>query len=155
MIFLGIDPGTTKIGYGIVEYQNNAFSCLAYGIIGKPGTDRQDSFLDTATRIRELITQFRPVAAGIERLFFEKNQKTAMAVSEMRGVILATLAQCGIPVHELTPLEVKKSISGYGRAEKRQVQLMVQRILGYAEPIRPDDAADALAIAISCASAPR
>ena len=77
-----------------------------------------------------------------------------MAVSEMRGVIMATLAQCGVPVYELTPLEVKKSISGYGRADKRQVQDMVRRILRHPEPIRPDDAADALAIAISCAGMP-
>lgn len=155
MIFLGIDPGSTRIGYGVVEYQNNTFSCLTYGIIGRPGEARHIGFIDTTKRIQELVLQFKPVAAGVERLFFEKNQKTAMAVSEMRGVILAALAQCGIPVHELTPLEVKKSISGYGRAEKRQVQLMVQRILRQTQPIRPDDAADALAIAISCASIPR
>lgn len=152
MIILGIDPGTTRIGYGVVSYQNNAFSCVEYGIISNPGIDRPKDLISTAGRIEELVKRFGPSVAGIERLFFEKNRKTAMAVSEMRGVILVTLAALGIPVRELTPLEVKMSVSGYGRAGKPQVQRAVELLLRHKKPITPDDAADALAIAISCAT---
>ncbi|MEK7604003.1 MAG: crossover junction endodeoxyribonuclease RuvC [Patescibacteria group bacterium] len=151
MITLGIDPGTTRIGYGIVKQEKNRFSCIEYGIL-KVDSDKLTGFKDAALSLNELIVKHQPDQAGIEKLFFFKNQKTVMAVSEMRGVLLLTLAKHGLPIQEFTPLQVKQNISAYGRADKEQVQKMVRLLLGLKEPIKPDDAADALAIAICCAN---
>ncbi|OGN16101.1 MAG: crossover junction endodeoxyribonuclease RuvC [Candidatus Yanofskybacteria bacterium RIFCSPHIGHO2_02_FULL_43_22] len=149
MVTLGLDPGTTKIGYGIVRSEKNRFSCVDYGIL-KIGSDKLTGFKEASRELEKLIKKHKPDQAGIERLFFFKNQKTVMAVSEMRGVLLLTLAENNIPIQEFTPLQVKQSISAYGRAEKAQMQRIVQLLLNLKEPIRPDDAADALAIAICC-----
>jgi crossover junction endodeoxyribonuclease RuvC len=151
MISLGIDPGTTRIGYGIVQHEKNKMTCLAYGIISNPGKDKLFDFKETEKKLSALIKKYQPDVAGVERLFFFNNQKTVMAVSEMRGVIMLTLAKKNIPTHEFTPLQVKQNISAYGRADKNQVQRMVQMLLGIKEPIQPDDATDALAIAICSA----
>lgn len=151
MITLGIDPGTTRIGYGIVKQDGNRLTCLAYGIL-KVGSDKLTGFKDAVKELEKLIKKYKPDQAGIEKLFFFKNQKTVMAVSEMRGVLIFTLAKNNILIQEFTPLQVKQSTSAYGRAEKSQMQRIVQLLLGLKEPIKPDDAADALAIAICCAN---
>ena len=152
MISLGIDPGTTRIGYGVVQHDRNKMSCVAYGIISNTGKDKLYDFVETEKALTKLIKKYKPDMAGIEKLFFFNNQKTVMAVSEMRGVIMLTLAKHHLPVHEFTPLQVKQNISAYGRADKDQVQRMVRMLLNIKEPIKPDDAADALAIAICSAS---
>ena len=151
MITLGIDPGTTRIGYGVVKQSGNNLACLDYGIL-KTSSDKLVGFKEAAEQLKELINKHKPDQAGIEKLFFFKNQKTVMAVSEMRGVLLLTLAENNIPIQEFTPLQVKQSVSAYGRAEKAQMQRIVQLLLGLKDPIKPDDAADALAIAICCAN---
>ena len=151
MIALGIDPGTTRIGYGVIQSERNKMTCVAYGIISNTGKDKLFDFKETEKKLSALIKKYKPDMAGVEKLFFFKNQKTVMAVSEMRGVIMLTLAKHSLPVHEFTPLQVKQNISAYGRAGKDQVQRMVQVLLSIKEPIKPDDAADALAIAICSA----
>lgn len=148
---MGIDPGTTKIGYGIVSQDKNHLTCLDYGIL-KVSSDKLTGFRDAVKELKKLINKHKPDQAGIEKLFFFKNQKTIMNVSEMRGVLLFALTSHGIPIQEFTPLQVKQNISAYGRAPKGQMQRMVQLLLKLENPIRPDDAADALAIAICCAS---
>ena len=149
MITLGIDPGTTRIGYGVVKQSGNNLACLDYGIL-KTSSDKLVGFKEAAEQLKELINKHKPDQAGIEKLFFFTNQKTVMAVSEMRGVLLLTLAENNIPIQEFTPLQVKQSVSAYGRAEKAQIQRIVQLLLSLKEPVKPDDAADALAIAICC-----
>lgn len=151
MITLGLDPGTTRIGYGIVKQEQNKSRCLDYGIL-KVSSNRPNGFKEASRELKKLIKKHKPHQAGIEKLFFFKNQKTVMSVSEMRGVLLLTLAEQNIPVQEFTPLQIKQSVSAYGRADKNQIQRIVQLLLGLKEPIRPDDAADALAIAICCAN---
>ncbi|KKS25120.1 MAG: Crossover junction endodeoxyribonuclease RuvC [Candidatus Yanofskybacteria bacterium GW2011_GWC2_41_9] len=152
MIILGIDPGTTQIGFGIIEKKNNKLACVVYGIIKNTGKDKPRDYQNTAERLSDLIKKYSPDLTSVERLFMFKNQKTVMAVSEMRGVIMLTLANHGLPIYEFTPLQVKQAVSSYGRADKKQVENMVRLILGLKEEIRPDDAADALAIAICCAN---
>ena len=146
MVILGIDPGTTRIGIGVIKKDKNKTSCLYYGLIKQPSPALITS------EISELIRKYRPEVAAVEKIFFFKNQKTIISVSEMRGVILAALAVNGIPITEFTPLQVKQAVSGYGRSGKSQVELMVRVILGLNQEIKPDDAADGLAIAICCAN---
>jgi len=148
MITLGIDPGSTCIGFGVVEHQRSGARCLAYGTIENSGNDRALALQHTAQELLKVLAKHKPSVAVVERLFFTKNQKTAMAVAETRGVILLTLADSGVPVQELTPLQVKQAIAQYGQADKKQMQRMVQMILGLKETIKPDDAADALALAL-------
>ncbi len=148
MIIIGIDPGTTRIGFGIIKNEGNQFEPLDYGIIQNPGKEKLFDYQNTAKELSKLIKKYKPDLASVERLFFFKNQKTVMSVGEMRGVIMLTLANHNLPVVEFTPLQVKQSLSGYGGADKSQVQRMVRMILGIKEEIKPDDAADALAIAI-------
>ena len=150
MIILGIDPGTTRIGYGIIKNEHNRLTCLDYGLLDNRGIDRADIFRRTEKSLAALIKKYRPAMVGIEKLFFFKNQKTVMAVSEMRGALLLTIARHHLPIQEFTPLQVKQHVSAYGRADKNQMQRMVRLILNLKEPIKPDDAADALAIAICC-----
>ncbi len=150
MICLGIDPGTTRIGYGIIDVAGTSVKPLAWGVIENAGKDTLADKADTRTALANLISTWRPAAAGIERLFFMNNKKSAMAVAEMRGVIMLTIADHGIPLHEFTPLQVKQRICGHGQAKKPQVQRMVRLLLGIREEIRPDDAADALALAMCC-----
>ncbi len=152
MISIGIDPGTTRIGYGVVSSERNKMSCVAYGILAVRGSSMGSDFIEVEKSLSALIKKYKPDVAGIEKLFIFKNQKTVMAVSEMRGVLMLTLAKHGLPIHEFTPLQVKQNISAYGRADKNQVQRMVKMLLNIKEEIKPDDAADALAIAICSAS---
>jgi len=152
MIVLGIDPGSTRIGFGVIEKGNRNFVCLAYGTIDNPGLSRGNDLKNTSKELKELIARFSPELVVVERLFFSKNQKTAMAVSETRGVILLTCAELHIPVQEVTPLQVKQAVASYGNADKKQVQAMVQTIFGLKEAVKPDDAADALALALCYAT---
>lgn len=154
MIILGIDPGTTRIGFGVISVTGSKINALEYGIISNPGKDRAHDLMATVNSLTAILKRHHPDKAGIEKLFFTTNLTTGMAVSEMRGAILLTLAQNSIDVFEFTPQQVKQSVSGYGRAQKGQVESMVRMILGIKELIRPDDAADALAVAI-CASTAR
>lgn len=154
MIYLGIDPGTHRIGYGVIRSEAQRMVPVAYGIIENKGNDRGLNISNVERSLAELIDTHEPVAIGIEKLFFATNRKTAMAVSEMRGVILAGINRYDIPVHEFTPLQIKQAVCGYGKADKAQVQHMVGMILSIKEKIRPDDAADALAIALCCSSVP-
>ncbi|OGN34462.1 MAG: crossover junction endodeoxyribonuclease RuvC [Candidatus Yanofskybacteria bacterium RIFCSPLOWO2_02_FULL_47_9b] len=150
MIALGIDPGSTRIGYGIVHHEGNRLIMLGYGTIENTNKDRCLDLQDTETELIKIIKKYKPDQAGIEKLFFTKNQKTAMAVSETRGVLLLTLSKNGLPIQEFTPNEVKQKITAYGHADKNQVYRMVQLLLNTKKPIKPDDAVDALAIAICC-----
>ncbi|MEK7582528.1 MAG: crossover junction endodeoxyribonuclease RuvC [Patescibacteria group bacterium] len=148
MITIGIDPGSTKIGFGVVEHDKSRARCLTYGTIINPGVNRAHDLKHTAQELSTLIKQYRPTLAVVERLFFTKNQKTAMVVAETRGVIILTLANHAVAIQELTPLQVKQAVAHYGQADKKQMQRMVQMILGLKEVIKPDDAADALALAL-------
>lgn len=151
MIILGLDPGTTRIGYGIINNEFNRLKCLDYGIL-KVSKDRLLGLKDAEKELNFLIKKYKPERAGIEKLFFFKNQRTVTGVSEMRGVLLLTLVKHNIPIQELTPLQIKQGVSAYGRADKNQVQRMVRLLTGLQKPITPDDAADGLAIAICCAN---
>lgn len=153
MIIIGIDPGTTIIGFGVIKKEGQGFACLEYGVIRNAGKDRAADFRNTVSTLSAIIDKHHPTAAAIEKLFFTNNQKTAMAVSEMRGVLLFTLANHGLPIHEFTPLQVKQMVSRYGGADKKQMQKIVRLILKIPDEIKPDDAADALAIALCGAAA--
>ncbi len=154
MIVLGIDPGTARLGYGVVERQGSALSMRDYGCL-ETVNDRplEQRLLLIHEGLTDLIETHRPEAMGVERLFFNKNTQTAMAVGQARGVVLLTAAQHGLPVFEYGPHEVKLAVTGYGRAPKDQVQRMVQMVLAMSELPRPDDAADALAVAVCTAHA--
>ncbi len=150
--YLGIDPGTTRIGYGIIEEAGAGFRPLAWGIINNEGLDAAVGRERTATELAKLVTEWSPEGAGVERLFFLNNKRSAMAVSEMRGVILLALTRAGVPVSEFTPLQVKQRVCGHASADKAQMQRMVALLLRITEKITPDDAADALALALCCAT---
>jgi crossover junction endodeoxyribonuclease RuvC len=154
VIVLGIDPGTARLGYGLVERQGSALTMLDYGCLetinDRPLAQR---LLIIHEGIDDLIRTYRPEAVGVERLFFNKNVQTAMAVGQARGVVLLVAAQHGLPVLEYGPHEVKLAVTGYGRAPKEQVQRMVQLVLSMEQIPRPDDAADALAVAVCTAHA--
>lgn len=151
MIILGIDPGTTRIGYGIIEKTRAGLGCLGYGVIGQP-TNNIGGIVVVIKDLNKIVRKYKPDLVGLEKIFYFKNQKTVISVSEMRGVILSVLAVNKIPVNEFTPLQVKQAVSSYGRAGKDQVQEMVRIILHIEERIKLDDAADGLAIAICCAN---
>lgn len=149
MTILGIDPGIATVGYGVIEYEKNKFRIIATGAIETPaGIDVENRLEMIFDDMRELIETYRPDEMSVEELFFNTNQKTAVGVAEARGVILLAARKKGIPIAEYTPLQVKQSVVGYGRAEKKQVQEMVKIILGLPCVPKPDDAADALALAI-------
>ena len=149
MILVGIDPGTATTGYGVIEKRGDRVSYLACGVISTPPEDDAPARLKTIyDQFNALLDQYRPEAVATERLFFTNNVTTGIPVGRALGVILLTLAQRSLPWREYTPTEVKSAIVGTGRAEKKQVQFMVTRLLGLTEVPKPDDAADALAIAI-------
>jgi crossover junction endodeoxyribonuclease RuvC len=149
MIVLGIDPGTAITGYGLVYEENGQAAALAYGAITTPsGLPLPDRLILIQRDLAAVIAQHQPDQAAVELLFFNKNVRTALAVGHARGVVLLTLAQAGLPIYEYTPLEVKQAVTGSGRADKRQVQQMVALLLSLSKIPKPDDAADALAIAL-------
>ena len=156
MIVLGIDPGTAALGYGIVESSRGRLREVDHGcLVTSPDTALPERLLAIHALVDELIALHSPRIVAIERLFFSKNVQTAFAVGQARGVVLLAAAQHRVPVVEATPNEVKSAIAGYGAADKEQVQRMVQLVLGMAELPRPDDAADALAIAVWGANSAR
>ena len=149
MIILGIDPGYAIVGFGVIEYKGNSFKVIDYG---KITTDAKKSLPERLVIIYNslvmLINKYNPDAISVEELFFNNNAKTAINVGQARGVILLGAAQSGKEVFEYTPLQVKQAVVGYGRAEKNQVQQMVKTLLNLEKIPKPDDVADALAVAV-------
>lgn len=149
MIILGIDPGYAIVGYGIVSYTSNKFTVLSYGAIttkaGQPFPKRIHQIYDQLAQIIEL---YHPDVMAIEKLFFTNNQKTGIDVAQARGVTLLVAEQHGMPCYEYTPLQIKQAVVGYGKAVKSQVMEMTKIILKLKEVPKPDDTADALAVAI-------
>ena len=149
MRVVGIDPGTATTGYGVIDQTAGKLALVAFGTVCTPAeTPMPLRLLELSNRLAELLALHAPDTAAVESLFFQKNVRTALTVGQARGVALLALARAGIPVSEYNPLEVKQAVAGYGGAEKRQVQAMVRAILALAEIPKPDDAADALAVAI-------
>ncbi len=149
MIILGIDPGIAIVGYGIIEHRNSKFRMIALGSIETPaGIDIEERLSMIYDDMCEIIDTYHPDEMAIEELFFNTNQKTAIAVAEARGVILLSAIKKGVKISEYTPLQVKQSVVGYGRAEKKQVIALVKMILGLENAPKLDDTADAIALAI-------
>ncbi len=149
MIILGIDPGYATIGYGIIKYENNRFETINYGaIITQSGISFPKRLEQIYDSLVAIINKYRPDAMAVEELFFNTNVKTGIAVGHARGVILLAAQKSGVSQYEYTPLQVKQAVVGYGRAEKRQVMEMTRILLNLSKVPKPDDTADALAIAI-------
>lgn len=149
MIILGIDPGTAATGYGVIEKTSQRLKVLDYGcIVTKPGLSTAERLGEINEELTELIKRYKPGAMAIEDIFFSKNLKTAVKVSQARGVMILAACKERVSVAEYTPLQVKLAITSYGRADKSQVQSMVKVLLGLKKVPEPDDAADALAVAI-------
>jgi len=152
-IILGIDPGTAITGFGVIEVAGQTLRLIRYGCITTPaGVAHAQRLLFIYTELKKIIVAHKPDAVAVEKLFFYSNAKTASAVSEARGVVSLAVAQAKLPLYEFTPLQVKQAVSAYGRADKKQVQRMVMMILKLKEIPKPDDAADALSVAICCAN---
>jgi crossover junction endodeoxyribonuclease RuvC len=152
VIVLGIDPGTAATGYGIVERSGSHLRMVDHGCFETLSTQAlPERLMHIHRAVAELIETHHPSSVGVERLFFNRNVRTAFAVGQARGAVLLAAAEAGLPVFEYGPHEVKIAVTGYGRAEKAQVQRMVQIVLGMETLPRPDDAADALAVAICLA----
>ena len=157
MIILGIDPGTAITGYGVIENKQGKLKAVDYGCILTDKKLKMSERLDfLGEELKKIIKKYKPQAMAVEELFFFKNAKTIITVGQARGVILFVGKnigkKTGLDIYEYTPLQVKQAVVGYGRADKNQVQQMVKSILGLNEVPKPDDAADALAVAICCAS---
>ena len=149
MVILGIDPGVATIGFGVIRAERGKNTLLQYGVITTPaGIPLSRRLVQISEDMEQLIRQFKPDEMAVEELFFSKNITTGIAVAHGRGVILLAAEKMGVPVFEYTPMQVKQAVVGYGGAQKRQVMLMTQRLLNMKEVPKPDDAADALAIAI-------
>ena len=149
MRILGIDPGVATIGFGLIEADRASTRLLRYGVITTPaGLPLSSRLYQISQDMSQLLEQFKPQEMAVEELFFSKNITTGIAVAHGRGVILLEAERAGVPAYEYTPMQVKQAVAGYGGAEKKQVMLMTQRLLKMQELPRPDDAADALAIAI-------
>ena len=149
MIILGIDPGYAIVGYGVVSYLNNNFKPIKYGAVTTPaGMEFCDRLNIIYNDINNIIKETKPQALSIEKLFFNTNTTTAIDVAQARGVILLAAKHNNLPVFEYTPLQVKQAVTGYGRAEKHQIIEMTKSLLNIAKAPKPDDTADALALAI-------
>ncbi|MBO8136531.1 MAG: crossover junction endodeoxyribonuclease RuvC [Desulfotomaculum sp.] len=149
MLIMGVDPGTAITGYGVIEYTGSDFKLVECGAVRTRAELPLYKRLHTLyTDLTELISYHKPDQYAVEELFFNKNTRTALAVGHARGVALLAGANAGLDVFEYTPLQVKQSVVGYGRAEKKQVQYMVKTMLNLLQVPKPDDAADALAVAI-------
>jgi crossover junction endodeoxyribonuclease RuvC len=156
MRILGIDPGTGLLGFGVIDAGSHGKMTLrGAGVIrtpvNQPDSDRLSTIYD---ELREVITELKPNAMAVEKLFFAQNATTAMSVAQARGVVLLCGRQYGLALFEYTPLQIKQALTGYGRADKKQMQAMVRATLGLKETPKPDDCADALAVAI-CHAAQR
>ena len=149
MIILGIDPGLATVGWGVIEYNGSHFRTLGYGSICTPaGQETEGRLASIFDCVQELIQTYHPDQMAVEELFFNTNQTTGIRVAEARGVIIMCAYKNGVRVFEYTPLQVKQAVVGYGRAEKKQVITMVTMMLNLPKPPKPDDTADALAIAV-------
>ena len=146
---LGIDPGYAIVGWGLIEYKNNSYNPLRFGAVTTDAdTDFNERLNIIYNDVAKIIEMFKPDAMAIEKLYFQTNQKTAIMVAEARGVILLAAQQQNVPIYEYTPLQVKTAVTGYGKAKKPQVTEMTRRLLKLPAVPKPDDTADALAIAI-------
>ena len=149
MLILGIDPGYAIVGFGLVESRGAKQRLVSCGAINTPaGLPLSARLLQIASDLEALIGQFHPEAMAIEELFFNQNVTTGIGVAQARGIILMTAEKMGLPIYEYNPSQVKQAVVGYGKAEKRQVMDMTKRLLGLASVPKPDDAADAVAIAL-------
>jgi crossover junction endodeoxyribonuclease RuvC len=149
MIILGIDPGVATIGFGLIRAERGQNQLLQYGVITTPaGQPLAHRLLQISQDMDQLLDTFRPDELAIEELFFSTNITTGIAVAHGRGVLLLSAEKHGVPIYEYTPIQVKQAVAGYGKATKKQVMLMTQKLLKMDQIPRPDDAADALAIAI-------
>ena len=149
MIILGIDPGVATIGFGVLDFNKNKYRLIRCGVITTPAqTPLSDRLCTIYSDMNELIRTFKPDVVSIEELFFNTNLTTGIPVAHGRGVILLVCRQAGLQIFEYTPLQVKQSVVGYGRAEKKQVMDMVKRLCNLDAPPKPDDAADAVALAL-------
>jgi crossover junction endodeoxyribonuclease RuvC len=150
MVVIGIDPGTATTGYGLVrENADGSLAALAYGVaLTPPALPMPERLLELYRQLTQVILLHRPQSGAVEKLFFTRNVTTAISVGQARGVSLLALAEAGLAVAEYTPMEIKQAVAGYGGAGKAQVQQMVRALLGLNEIPHPDDAADALAVAI-------
>ena len=150
MRILGLDPGTATTGYGVVDVVDGVLTAVAYGTITTPAKMPMPQRLQTIEQeLKQLLLKYQPDTAGIEEVFFGRNVTTAITVGQARGVLMLTLANAGISVGEYSPPKIKDAVTGYGKADKHQVQLMVRNLLDLEETPRPDDAADGLAVAIT------
>lgn len=149
MIVIGIDPGLATVGFGVIRTEKNTITPVSYGCI-RTSAEKQspERLLDIYTEVTALFEKYSPESVAVEKLFFNKNVTNAMGVSEARGVIFLAAQQKHIPVFEYTPLQVKQAITGSGKADKRQMQEMIKRLLNLSEIPKPDDAADGLSIAL-------
>lgn len=149
MTILGIDPGTAITGYGVINNLANGFKLIDYGVIrteaGSAPAVRLHRIFEAVSNLIDLHT---PDSVAIEQLFFNTNSKTALAIGESRGVVFLASSLKGVPIEQYTPLQIKQAVVGYGRATKEQIQYMVQRLMSMDKVPKPDDAADALAVAI-------
>ena len=153
MRILGIDPGVAIVGFGLIETERSAVRMLQYGAINtSAGLPLATRLVQIEQDLTQLIRQFQPDEIAIEELFFSKNITTGIAVAHARGVILYTAERMHLPVYEYTPMQIKQAVTGYGGADKHQVQQMVRLLLNMKEIARPDDAADALAVALTHAN---
>jgi crossover junction endodeoxyribonuclease RuvC len=149
MRVVGIDPGTATTGYGIVQEVGHGLELVAYGVVTTaPFLPLERRLLRLFDELGAILEHYQPESGAVEQLFFQRNVRTAIAVGQARGVALLVLARAGLSVGEYSPLEVKQAVTGYGAADKNQVQQMVRLLLGLPEVPKPDDAADALAVAI-------
>lgn len=150
MRVLGLDPGTATTGYGIIDVVDGRFQPVTYGVIKTYPKENMAKRLQTIyIELNNLLAQYQPDTAGIEELFFGRNVTTAVTVGQARGVLLLALANANIPIGEYSPPKIKDAVTGYGKADKAQVQLMIRNLLDLEETPRPDDAADGLAVAIT------
>ena len=149
MRILGIDPGIAIVGYGVVDKEGNSYKTIAYdAVTTRAHTPLPERLELVYNGVNEIIKQYKPDVMSIEELFFNNNAKTALTVGQARGVIILAAMQNNIPVYEYTPLQVKQALTGYGRASKTQIQQMMKSMLGLSAIPKPDDVADALAIAV-------
>jgi crossover junction endodeoxyribonuclease RuvC len=156
MRIIGIDPGTGILGFGIIEANGTKVQLVDAGVIRTPVHEDDAIRLQTIyEELTDIIVQTKPVMMSVEKLFFARNVTTAMTVSQARGVVLLCGQQAGLKLFEYTPMQIKQSVTGYGKADKKQVQEMVRVLLGLKEIPRPDDAADALAAALTHAAVVR
>ncbi|MEO6513106.1 MAG: crossover junction endodeoxyribonuclease RuvC [Candidatus Saccharimonadales bacterium] len=150
MRILGIDPGTGILGFGVIDYEKGKISLVDAGVIRTPvHEDDAVRLLTIYEELTEIIKETKPDAMSVEKLFFARNVTTAMTVSQARGVVLLCGMQAGLTIHEFTPMQIKLAVTGYGKADKKQIQEMVRVLLQLKEIPKPDDAADALAAAIT------